>query len=102
MVRPPHPLSLASGAIRAHLRRLVGGGPDGPLRDLAQVGARAKPALGVDHPPACAEAPPRARLSGAAWRLGPSRRSGPLSPRAPGAARVLWHGRSVAAAGCRL
>src|SRR5713226_409838 len=37
--------------IRAHLRRWIGGGLDGPLRSLPQGSvARAKPALEVDHP----------------------------------------------------
>src|SRR5213593_1092381 len=36
--------------IRAHLLRFVGGGLDGPLRNLPQFGARAKPALEVEHP----------------------------------------------------
>src|SRR5881409_3331882 len=35
---------------RAHLRRFVGGGLDGPLRDLPQEPvARAKPALEAEH-----------------------------------------------------
>jgi len=35
--------------IRAHLRRFIGGGLDGPLRNLPQLGARAKPALEAEH-----------------------------------------------------
>src|SRR5713226_7029428 len=35
--------------IRAHLLRFIGGGLDGPLRNLPQFGARAKPALEVEH-----------------------------------------------------
>src|SRR5574341_335939 len=36
--------------IRAHLLRSLGGGLDGPLRVLPRFGARAKPALGAEHP----------------------------------------------------
>src|SRR6266542_2845243 len=39
--------------IRAHLRRFIGGGLDGPLRSLPQSGARAKPALEAEHPSLC-------------------------------------------------
>src|SRR6266481_5551644 len=43
--------ALARAMRRAHLRRFVGGGLDGPLRDLPQEPvARAKPALGAEHP----------------------------------------------------
>src|SRR6266446_8998810 len=45
--------------IRAHLRRFIGGGLDGPLRSLPQFGARAKPALEVEHPTVRGEAPGR-------------------------------------------
>src|SRR6266511_347117 len=40
--------------IRAHLRRFIGGGLGGPLRDLPQESvARAKPALEADHSTLC-------------------------------------------------
>src|SRR5437762_13606959 len=57
--------------IRAHLQRSIGGGLDGPLRDLPQFGARAKPALEAEH----------SRLGGAISDpvLAPRRGSVPLS-----------------------
>src|SRR5881628_1742143 len=39
--------------IRAHLLRFIGGGLDGPLRNLPQSGARAKPALEAEHSTLC-------------------------------------------------
>src|SRR6266540_5823576 len=58
--------------IRAHLRRFIGGGLGGPLRDLPQESvARAKPALEAEH----------SRLGGAISDpvLGPRRGSVPRS-----------------------
>src|SRR5437870_3157825 len=39
--------------IRAHLQRSIGGGLDGPLRNLPPFGARAKPALEAAHSMPC-------------------------------------------------
>src|SRR5206468_9063626 len=46
--------SAARAMIRAHLRRFIGGGLDGPLPRLPQESvARAEPALEADHPTQC-------------------------------------------------
>jgi len=56
--------------IRAHLRRFIGGGLDGPLRSLPQFGARAKPALEADHQSLGGKASDRSRMRVFACHVG--------------------------------